>query len=877
MIALSLRFAERELRGGVRGFRIFLACLALGVAAIAAAGSTAEAFRQGLSSQAREILGGDLAISIQQRGFTPAERGAFAKAGRVVYAAGARAMAQAASGDRRLVELRGVGPGYPLAGAVTLQGAPSLAQALTPAADGTAGAVVEPALIDRLHLRLGDRILIGERSFIVRAVLLGEPDRIGRGFALGPRVLTSLAAIQATGLVDPNMLHGETARIALPPGGDVGRVIKALKTALPGDDLDIRDRGEAAPGARRLIDQLDYFLGFIGLASLLAGGMGVFGAVQAYLETRKRSIAVLKALGADGALIRDTYLIQIAVMAALGVAIGLGIGAATPLALGQLAQNALPIPALFAVYPAPLAKAALFGLLSAAAFSLAPLAQARATPPAALFRQDLAARPGFSLEAAGALLAGLGLAALTVVTAPTPIMALVMIAGVIIALGLLWVLGRIAVWAAGRARGGARGALRLGLANLAGPRSAARTATPAIGLGVALLSAVVLIQSSLLDEVRAVAPKSSPALVFTEIPGDRAAQFDAEVGHGIGGFDHDDFGLDQSKIIKRDRFKGLERDAGGKPLRTFPHPAPGADRYLRFPLITGRITALKGAPLDRKRIRQDQRWAYDNDISLSVIGPEPTGAGVIQGAWWPANYAGPPLAVVEQKVAEAGGLKVGDSFTLSILGRDLTVRVAGLRKVDWGAFGADFAIVLDPAALAGAPLRSIAIAKTDKAHELALTRALGRDFPGVNVISVREQLESAAALFDRLALAVRGAAAVAALAGLLVLAGSIAAGASARSREAAVLKVLGAARVQVLAAYAVEYGAVGLIAGLAGVGLGAAAAWPVVVVVFQAGWSVDWSGLCVLVGSAALLTGLGGLIAALIALSQRPAPVLRTP
>ncbi len=231
---------------------------------------------------------------------------------------------------------------------------------------------------------------------------------------------------------------------------------------------------------------------------------------------------------------------------------------------------------------------------------------------------------------------------------------------------------------------------------------------------------------------------------------------------------------------------------------------------------------------------------------------------------------------MEEKVAAAGGLKVGDSLTLSVLGRDIAVRIAVLRRVDWGGFGPDFALILNPAALAGAPLRSVAIARMDKAQEQALTRALGRDFPTVNVISVREQLESAAALFDRLALAIRGAAAVAALAGLLVLAGSIAAGAGARAREAATLKVLGAARGQILLAYGVEYGAVGLIAGVAGVALGAAAAWPVVVKVFEARWVVDWSGVAALIGGAAALTGAGGLIAALHALARRPAPVLRS-
>jgi putative ABC transport system permease protein len=836
MTPLALRFAVRELRSGVRGFRIFLACLAVGVAAIAAASSTAEAFRQGLAAQAREILGGDLAITVVQRGFTPAEQDRFRRLGRVVYAAGAQAMAEAPSGERRLVELRGVGPGYPLAGVVGLSGAPDLAHAFAPTPDGVVGAAVEPVLLDRLGLKLGDRFLVGDSPFIARAVLLSEPDRIGR-FALGPRVLTSLAAVRRAGLMQPGDLHSETARIALTAGADPKKAAGDLSRAAPGAGLDIRDRNDAAPGARKLINRLEYFLGFIGLASLLAGGLGVSGAVSAYLDTRKEPIAVLKALGAEGPLIRDVYLIQIGVLAVFGVSLGLVVGAAAPLILGLLAGRALPIPALFQLYPIPLLKAALFGLLSAAAFSLEPLGRARATPPASLFRRDVRPRVRPGLESLGAAIAAAGLAGLTVATAPTPGMAGLMIAGVAAALAVLWGLGRGAIWVAGRARGAANGPFRLGLANLAGPRSAARAATPAIGLGVGLLTAVVLIQSSLLAQVREVAPKAAPAVIFTEIPVAGASAFDAEVARVTG--------------------------------RLSP------DRYLRFPFATGRITAIKGRPIDRREIAPDQRWAFDSDISLTALGGEPAGSQIVDGHWWPAGYGGPPLVALEQNVARAAGLHVGDPITVQVLGRDLDARIAVLRKVELGGFGPNFSLVIDAGALAGAGLRSVAIAKMDKLHEARLTRVLGRDFPAVNVISVREQLEAAAGLFDRLSLAVRGAAAVAALAGVLVLAGSIAAGASARAREAALLKVLGATRVQILTAYAVEYGAVGIVAGIAGAGLGAAAAWPVVVKVFEAQWSVDWAGILALVGAAVLLTGAGGLLAALQALSNRPAPVLR--
>ncbi|MFO1014773.1 MAG: FtsX-like permease family protein [Caulobacteraceae bacterium] len=833
---LSFTFAARELRGGVRGFRIFLACLALGVAAIAAAGSTAEAFRQGLAAQGRDILGGDLAIGLEQKRFTPPQRAAIEAEGRVAWAVSARAMAETAAGERRLVELRGVSEAYPLSGAVTLEGPMSLNEALA-LRDGVQGAVVERALLERLHLRLGERFMVGNVPMVANAVLVTEPDRLSRGFALGPRVLTRLSAVERGGFLAPGLPFGETARIALPAGKSPYSVARHLTAAVP--DARVRNRDDAAPGIRRLIGQLEYFLGFIGLASLVAGGLGVFGAVSAYLDGRKASIAVLKALGAEGALARNAYLIQIGLLAVIGIVIGLVLGAAVPFALGGLIGDDLPLPALFALYPWPLAKAATFGLLSALAFSLAPLARARTTPPSALFRQNLSGRLTFGVEIVGAVLAAGGLAALAILTAPTPLAAAIMMAGVAVSFGLLWLMGLGAATGAGRLRSLGAGATRMGLANLAGPGSAARTAAPAIGLGVALLAAVVLIQSALLAQVAVVAPKTAPALVFTEIPGDQAARFDAEV-----------------------------RTAFGRPLTE--------DTYLRAPFVTGRIIAVRGQPVERKAMPEGDRWAYDNDISLSALGREPRDANVISGHWWAADYAGPPLVAIDQEAAKGAHLRVGDAVTIAVLGRETEAKVAAIRRIDFGGFGTTFPIILNEAALAGAPLRHVAVAKATREEEERALVALGRDFPAVNVISVREQLEAATEMFDRLALAIRGSAAVAALAGLLVLAGAIAARAQARAKEAAILKVLGASRGQILAAYGIEYGAVGAIAGLAGVALGFAAAWPVVVKVFQAHWSVDWGGVLALIGGAALVTGAGGLLAAAQALAKRPAPVLRS-
>ena len=832
---LAFRFAVRELRSGVRGFRVFLACLALGVAALAAAGSTAEAFRQGLASQSRAILGGDVSASVEGRRFTPAEHAAFTRFGRTTDTLHVRAMAEGPDGERRLAEVRGVDAAFPLAGAVKLQGAATLSQAVAPVA-GLPGAAVDPALLERLHLRLGQAFLIGESRFVARAVLVSQPDTLSRGFSLGPAVMVDRTALRRSGLVEADALFGETVRIALPARITLASATAGLKRSV-GDGVRLHGRNDAVASLGRLIDQLQFFLGFIGLAALLAGGLGVSTAVAAYLETRRPSIAVLKALGASGATVRDVYLIQVGALAAFGIALGLAAGAASPFLLGWIAGDRLPIPVLFALYPAPLVTAGVFGLLTAAAFSLGPLARARVTPPAALFRRDLAGQAGFGLERVGQGVAGLGLAGLTLYTAPTPLVAGAMIAAVAVAFVLLVLIGRLAVVLAAKARRLARGAVRLGLANLGGPGSAARAATPAIGLGVALLAAILLIQSSLLAEVREVAPQAAPSLILTEIPPDRAAELDALMAAAMG------------------------------PLTP--------DHYRRMPFATGRIVRIKGAALHVKRIAPSERWAFDQDVGLTALAAAPPDADMVAGRWWPADYSGPPEVLLAREIADAAGLKVGDALTLSVLGRDLDARVAGLRKVDPGRFGASFALVLDPAALAGASLRQIVVARTTARQDEAVLHALGRVLPQVNVISVREQLEAAARVFDQLAWAVRGAAGVAALAGVLVLVGAVSSTSQARAREAAILKVLGASRRDVLLAYGVEYGLVGLIAGSAGMLVGAACAWPVVTMVFHTPWRPAPADLAVLLAAATAVCAGAGLSGALVALARRPAPILR--
>ncbi|NBB82953.1 MAG: ABC transporter permease, partial [Alphaproteobacteria bacterium] len=431
-IATAARLARRELRGGLQGFRIFLACLTLGVAAIATVNSVAEGVLSGLREDGRAILGGDVALRVLYQPVSDEADAWLDDRGTVSRSAEMRAMARVPDADpTTLVELKAVDDAYPLYGAVTLDGAPDLDTALG-RIDGRWGAAVDPIVLDRLDLALGDRLRIGEATVELRATIAREPDRAGGGtFTLGPRVMIDRQALDATELIQPGSMIYWNYRVALPPGDSTAAFRSDLTAAFPDAGWRIRDFTDAAPQLQQAIERLALFLTLVGLTALLVGGVGVGNAVKAYLDGRLATIATLKCLGAPSRLIFQVYLIQVLVLAAAGTAIGLAIGIAAPFVVAWAIADLLPIQARFGVYPAALALAAGFGLLTALTFSLLPLARARMLPAGALFR-DLVA-PGRGLPDRAMVLAlaasAVALGGLAVVTAADTRFAAVFVLG----------------------------------------------------------------------------------------------------------------------------------------------------------------------------------------------------------------------------------------------------------------------------------------------------------------------------------------------------------------------------------------------------------------------------------------------------------------
>jgi putative ABC transport system permease protein len=835
-IALAARLAWRELRGGLREFRIFLACMAIGVAAIAAVGSLSAAVVAGLVADGGRLLGGDVDLRLLHRPVSAEQRAYLdANAARVSGIVELRAMARPVGqrDGRALVELKAVDGPYPLVGVVETLPARPLAELLAPV-DGVWGAVAAANLLTRLGIETGARVTVGEATFEIRAIMVKEPDRVATVLSFGPRLMVSADAIDDTGLVQPGSQIHYHYRLDL-SGQQSGAWIAALNEAFPKAGWRVRGPNEAAPGVRLFIDRLTLFLTFTGFTVLLVGGIGVGNAVKSYLDGRVATIAMLKCLGAPGRLIFRIYLLQVLILGVVGTAIGLAIGAVLPILGLEIMADRLPVAPVTGFYGEPLALAALFGLLTAATFGLWPVARAREIPAAQLFRDraaPVAGRPRPVYIAATVIGIGL-LAALAFAAANDRFLAGWFVAGALATLAALRGGAGLIALAAARAPafGGAAG--RLALANLHRPGSVTPSVVMSLGLGLSVLVAVALIDGNLSRQVAERLPERAPAFFFINIQPDQVADFAATVA-----------------------------------------AVPGASGYRSVPTLRARITHIAGVPVEDAEIAAGSQWAVRGDRALTYAAEKGTDAKLVDGAWWPADYSGPPLISLDAGLAEGFGVTVGDTLTLNVLGREVTARIASTREIDWRSLRFDFAIIFAPGTLESAPQTHIAAVEAPLEAEEAVAAATDA-FPNISAIRVRDALEAVARILDGIAVAIRGTASVTVLAGALVLAGTVAAGEQRRIYDAVVFKVLGATRRRILGVFLLEYGVLGLATGAVGAVVGTLAAWAVIRFLMQSEWVFLPGTITATVAACIAITLVVGLIGTARALGHKAAAHLR--
>ena len=829
------RLAARELRGGVRGFRIFLACLALGVGAIAGIGSLGAEVGSAIHQDARVLFGGDVSARLVHREANPAERQFLDASGAVSEIALLRAMAVSLDGARHtLIELKAVDTAYPLYGAVTLTPAQDLAGALA-ARDGVYGAVADPAVAERLGLKIGDRFKIGAAAIELRATIERIPDAALSGLAFGPGVIVSAAALGQTGLLQPGALVNYDYRLKLPAGSDATAWVREARDKFPDAGWQVRTASEASPALQRFIDRIALFLGLVGITALLVGGIGIGSAVAYFIAGKTATIATLKSLGASTRLVFAVYAAQIGVLALVGIAAGLALGALVPLAAAPFVARFLPVPLRLGLHPPPLAIAAADGILAVLMFSLLPLAGIGRVMPGALFRDVVApARRGVSWAAlAGTVAAALALAALVALTAPDRAIALWYVVGAAAAFLMFRLAGALIVAGARRIARPRRIVLRLALANLHRPGAPTARVVLSLGIGLTVLVAVALVQASISREIETGIAEGAPGYFFLDIQPDQL-----------------------------DGFAGLVR------------AIPGA-RMAQVPMLRGRITHLNGLAVEEAHVAPDARWALSSDRGLTFAAEVPAGSQIVAGQWWPADYHGPPLISFDASLAKGMGLKLGDTLTVNVLGREVTATIASLRRIDWTRLGINFAIVFAPGTLEAAPHTDLAAVWLPPAAEERLVGRVVGKYPNVSAIPVREALDAVERIIAAIGTAIRLAALVTLVAGGLVLGGAVAADYRRRVYEAVVLKVLGATRRTIAAAFLVEYGLMGLVSAGIAAALGTLIAYLLVTGPLDADWSFAPAPLAAVLAAAVGLTMALGFAGTWRVLGAAAAPQLR--
>ena len=755
-----------------------------------------------------------------------------------------RAMVRRTDNDEAmLVETKAVDGVYPLYGQVKLSRpfgeTASLQEAFAPQ-NGIHGGFAEQGLFDRLAIEPGAVLHLGAIKIRLNGIIENEPDRNAGGFPLAPRLMVAHETLKAAGLLRPGALINYHYRLRVPDTADneaVKQIVTAAPQEFPFAGWRIRDRSDASPSMRRFIERLGLFLTLVGLTALVVGGVGVGNAISAYLQRRRETIAVLKALGASGRFIFRIYAVQIGVLSLVALIIGLGLGAATPAVVKFFFNDLLPVELALGLYPQPLMAAGGFGLLAAAAFALWPLGQVELTPVTALFRADAAERyraPPWPYVLA-IIACFLALGALAMLISERRDVALWFALGVALAYLILRAAAGLLVWLAKRAGRPERPELRLALANITRPQAPVRAVMLSIGLSVTLLSAIAIVDGNINAQISGDLPERTPSFFLLDI------------------------GPQQIDDV-------LELAAAQSSLGMVEKAA----------MLRGQVLSLKGIAAADYNPPPEAAWVLRGDRGLTYAARLPEGGEIVDGAWWPEDYAGPPLVSFAAEEAGELGLAVGDMIEVNVLGRPLKAEIANLRHVDWASGGMNFIMVFSPNPLQYAPHSYLASLSLDAQDEAAFARKMARDFPNVTIIRVKEALSTMRNVLNNLGLGIRAMSLVTMLAGILVLAGAMASGHRARVYDAVVMKVLGATRGRILLAFALEYALMGLGAALIAAAAGSLAAYGLIVGAMQSEFIFLPVTLASTVLGAVFLTVTLGLLGTYRALGAPAAPVLRS-
>jgi len=851
-VSFVLRMAAREVRASWQRLLFFFLCIAIGVGSIVALRSLIQSVRVALSGEARTLLGGDVVVSTN-RAWTPAVLDRLAaeqRTGRVrVRLETAEMPTMVGSTDpskpsARMVELRAVGPQFPLYGTLALQGQAYAHELL----EGN-GALVRPELLAQLGLEVGDRIRIGTATFEIRGVITAEPGRRIGTFTLGPRVMIDRSDLDATGL----LAFGSRARyqqLLQVPEPDAAELAFELRQAFADEFVNVRWYRRTEDQMGENLARAENYLSLVGLVVLILGGIGVSSVTRVFVQQKVRSIAILKCVGSSSSQILAIYMTQVLLLglggSALGIALAGGVLAAVPVFAGNLTEIMNVDVGLTA---SAVVQGFAIGLLVSLLFSLVPLLDVRHVKPSLLLRQDAAHAGGFDWVKWG-VTAGVAAALVAVASwqAGSVEIGLVLCGGFIAVAFILNLAGAALVRAVQPLRHSPHFALRHAVLHVARPDNQTRVILLAVGLGAFFILGVRSLQVNLLRDFAIQAGPEAPDMFLIDIQQDQ-----------------------------RDRVAAFLDAANGAA------PPPNV-----IPTLRARVVGVQGREMAIDRYQETRGRGLSREYTVTYRPYLQANEELVEGSWWDATPTrGEAEVSIEDRFSDrdddgnfrlGSRIQVGDRMRFDVLGRVITARVTSVRRVDWQDFRAGgFMFVFRPGSFGSAPHTYIAALQgpPDPEGRARMQTALASEFPNVSVIDLREILQVIQGLVNHVTLAVTVVGILVLCSGGLILVGAVSMTKFRRVYEAAILKTLGASSRLVASMLVLEYGVLGAIAGTVGA-LGAIAlSWALARFVVDLPWEATPGVTIAGVIATSILVAAVGVLASVDVLRGKPLATLR--
>ncbi|HVF90078.1 MAG TPA: FtsX-like permease family protein, partial [Blastocatellia bacterium] len=799
----ALQMALRELRSSWRRLLFFFLCIAIGVGSIVALRSIIQNASAAVASEARALLTADVQID-SDRPWSEETLAAIDRIARpplverraeTIEASTMIRPADSAREGAMMIELKGIESPFPLVGEFKLASGEPFDYSLL----AGNGAVVSPALLDRLSLRVGDEVRIGNSTFQIRGAVMQEPGGGGGGFRLGPRVFIERGAVEATGLTG----FGSRARRKiqfLTPEGQVDNLSGQLREALKNNLVNVRSYKNSQENLNEQFTRTENYLSLTGLIILVLGGIGISNVTRVFIEQKKKTIAVLKCVGATGGKITVAYLGQVIALGLAGSILGVLLAKLALSYIGYKFVESLPPNMNYGLRPGAIAQGLSVGILISILFSALPLLRIRNIKPNVLLRED-AEGVARSFDVTRWVMVAMvvaGLLTLVSWQAGSLRVGAIFLAGLALTAGVLHLAAVLLIALVRRARHVSSFEFRQAINSLYRPGNQTRVIVMVVGLGVFLVIATQSLQSNLLQEFDLGRRGNLPNMYLIDIQ------------------------KDQEQGVK----DLLAQTTGAPPVLV--------------PTVRARIVAIDDRDIDlEQQDMKRERGRLGREYVLTYRPNLEPNETIVGGQFWDDQPSPEPQVSIEESMRGLAGLDVGGTITFDIQGRRIPARVTSIRRVDWRNARTGFMVVFRPGTLENAPQMLIGAINgpTDEVERSRFQRVLLDKYPNISMIDVTDIVRSVKRIIDNVTLAVTFVGGFVFLSGALILIGSIAMTKFQRVYEAAVLKMLGAKRRTLLLILLGEYSLLGLVAGVIGsisaVGLSYAAAK----YIFEIPWS----------------------------------------